>query len=624
MKKFYTRFLLVVIGFLLPFVSEAAQVTLNIDDPSVVTLQMGYSGSIEVKSQTVVEYDPDNYPSLYISVKSGYKATVVDQDNNNYPAYYGNITLYLNSGTDGNVYTVTTTNLEAMRTATAYVKVVGSPSSISASRNGGESFNLVEGDNTVKFIPGEESPFTFYNYDYRAFYRIEVNGEPLAMDGYSIDVDVVDGTRIEIEAAYPKIPVNLTITIPEEVKSMVRNVTANYEPIEGWVLNAPFEVGAGDQITVQLDVDNYMLDGISLNGEPQEPSSYFSFTMGTEPMELKIDAHNYGVLNYTLNIDEPARIAVYEGSSTYGATPLELTAGDNQLTIGEQIGMILIKATTGNDIVSVTDADGNPLELQYGGLTIVDGMYVKVTSQERVYDGEFVVFVNNINEVATAYDGSLNAYWATESDRNAKNLLQEGYNTIKFATASGEQHMVQVATKTEPYVAYLNGELVENRYTSQYFSWYNVPNDGDVVKVFTDGAPAEHTVHVTTTGEAAEGVALTVDVVTPVPDIANTDIKVLTGTLFTVTPAEGTDVSVKVDDTDLTADENGKFSFAATADHNVNISAATGIINITGDAEKAFGPVYNLQGMKVLDSSADMHRLPAGIYIVNGQKCIVR
>ena len=102
MKKFYTRFLLVVIGLLLPFVSEAAQVTLNIDDPSVVTLQMGYSGSIEVKSQTVVEYDPDNYPSLYISVKSGYKATVVDQDNNNYPAYYGNITIYLNSGTDGN------------------------------------------------------------------------------------------------------------------------------------------------------------------------------------------------------------------------------------------------------------------------------------------------------------------------------------------------------------------------------------------------------------------------------------------------------------------------------------------------------------------------------------------
>lgn len=624
MKKFYTRFLLAVVGLLLPFVSEAAQVTLNIDDPSVVTLQMGYSGSIEVTSQTVVEYDADSYPSLYVSVKSGYKVTVVDQNDNTYPANYGNITLYLSPSTDGNVYTVTTTNLEAMRTATAYVKVVGSPSSISASRNGGESFNLVEGDNTVKFIPGEESPFTFNNYDYRAFYRIEVNGEPLAMDGYSIDVDVVDGTRIEIEAAYPKIPVNLTITVPEEVRNIVTNVTANYEPIEGWVLNAPFEVGAGDQITVQLDADSYMLDGITLNGKPQEPSAYFSFTMGTEPMEMKIDAHNYGVFNYTLNIDDPARIAVYEGSSTYGATPLELTAGDNQLTIGEQIGMILIKATTGNDIASITDADGNPLELQYGALPLKDGMYVKVTSQERVYDGEFVVFVNNLSEVATAYDGSLNAYWATESDRETKNILHEGYNIVKFATASGEQHMVQVATKTEPYVAYLNGELMENRYTSQYFSWYNVPNDGDVVKVFTDGEPAEYTVHVTTTGEAAEGVALTVDAVTPVTDIADTDIKALVGTLFTVTPADGTDVSVKVDDADLTADENGKFSFAVTADHNVSISAATGIINITGDAEKAFGPVYNLQGMKVLDSSADMHRLPAGIYIVNGQKRVVR
>lgn len=619
MKKFYSFLLLFVIGIALPVVSSAAKVTLKIDNPAVVSLQMSYN-SIEAKSETVIEYEPDNYPTLYISVQTGFKATVVDQNDNTYPASYGNISLYLSAATDGNVYTVTTTNLDEMRTATAHVKVVGDPSAIGGSRNGGDSFNLVEGDNEIKFIPGEESPFTFQNYNYSPFYRIEVDGEAKSMDGYSIEVNVTDGTKIEIEAEFPKIPVNLTITVPEEVKGIVTNVMSNWSPIEGWVLNTPFEVSSGSKITVQLDADNYMLDAIYLNNEPQEPSSYFSFTIGTEPVEMKIEAHNYGVFNYTVNVDDPSRVAVYEGSSTYGASPLELTAGDNRLTIGEQIGMILIKATTGNDIVSLTDAEGNPLTLNYGTLTIQDGAYVKITSQPRVYDGEFVVFVNNFDEVGTGYDGTLNAYWQTENDRDTRNQLKEGYNVIKFATVSGEQHMVQVQTKTEPYVAYVNGELQNNPYSSNYFSWYNVPEQGDVVKVFTDGAPEEYTVHVATTGTAAEGVALNVDVVTPVEDIADADIKVLAGTIFTITPPADANVSVKVDDTELTAGEDGKFSFTATAAHNVAISATSGIIDIAGDADRAFGPVYNLQGIKVLDSSKNLNELPAGMYIVNGKK----
>lgn len=146
MKKFYSFLLLFVIGMALPIVSSAAKVTLKIDNPAVVSLQMSYN-SIEAKSETVIEYEPDNYPTLYISVQTGFKATVVDQNDNTYPAYYGNISLYLSAATDGNVYTVTTTNLDEMRTATAHVKVVGDPSAIGGSRNGGESFNLVEGDN---------------------------------------------------------------------------------------------------------------------------------------------------------------------------------------------------------------------------------------------------------------------------------------------------------------------------------------------------------------------------------------------------------------------------------------------------------------------------------------------
>ena len=366
-------------------------------------------------------------------------------------------------------------------------------------------------------------------------------------------------------------------------------------------------MNAGSQITVQLDGENYMLDAIYLNGEPQSLTTYFSFNIGTEPVEMKIDAHQYGNLNYTLNVDDPARIAVYEGTSTYGVSPIDLTAGDNALTISEKIGAITIKATTGNDIVSITDAEGNPLAL--------------------TYDGQFIVFVNNLSEVDTDYTGTLNAFWSSESDRDVKNLLSEGYNTVRIATAAAEQHMVQVATKSSPYVAYVNGELVANDYGSQYFYWYGVPRHNDVIKVFTDGVPEEYTVHLATTGDAADKVTVTVDMVTPVADIAETDVKVLAGTVFTVTTPANSTVSVKVDDTLLKADDNGIFTFSAAAAHNVSINASsgsTGIDSVTGEAGRNLGPVYNMQGIKVLDDSKDMNRLPAGIYIVNGRKYVVR
>lgn len=619
MKKFYTILVMMLIGIVSPIAAEAASVTLKVDNPDAVTIQTSFSGSVTVKAETVIEYDPSAYPTVYINAKDGFKAVATDQEGEVYTANYGSISLYLGSYNDGYVYTVTTTNLAEKRTATAKVTVVGSPSSIVGARAGGDAFSLNEGVNEVKFIPGEESPFTFRNSNYKPFYRLVVDNVEKPMDSYSINIDVVDGTEIEIEADYPKIPVDLTITVPEDVKGIVTDVQSNYSTIEGWKVNEPFEVNAGSSITVRLDLNSYALDAIYINDVKQSNTSYLSFTVGAEPTEVKIEAHNYANLSYTLNIDDPARIAVYEGTSTYGATPLELVAGDNHLTIGEQIGKITVKATSGNDIVAITDAEGNPCELTYGALTITENMYVKVTSQARVYDGSFVVYVNNLEEVITGYDGSLNAYWQTESDRNTKNFLQEGYNIVKFATASSENHMVQVGTKTEPYVVYRNDVKEENEYGSTYFSWYGVPQQNDVIKIYTDGAPAEYDIHFTTDGDAVKDTEVKKDIVTPVTELDNAIQTVSAGTLFTVTaPAQANNFAVKVDDVKLEPDDDGNYTFTASANHEVSISATTSIVSL--DTEKNGGAVYNLQGIKVLDDASGLNSLPSGIYIVGGKK----
>lgn len=177
-----------------------------------------------------------------------------------------------------------------------------------------------------------------------------------------------------------------------------------------------------------------------------------------------------------------------------------------------------------------------------------------------------------------------------------------------------------------PYIAYKNGVLIANNYESTYFSQQSYPENGDVYKVYTQGnAPELHNITFDLQGEGTDGVAVTTDVITPCPDFVG-GVSVLTGTQIAVTvPVDG-EFSVLLDDEPLEAAEGGAYVFAATADHKVTVAGTTGISNVAAD-RVADGPVYNLQGIRVLDSASDaaaVRTLPAGVYIANGKKFVVR
>lgn len=632
MKHFYSKLLLALVGVLMPMVLHAYQVTVKVDNPEAVTVSLKWMDNsynslernYEKASEYVVEFDDSQkYPMLYVSKVEGYKVVSVkdEEHNSEMYVYNGSVSQSLNAANDGYVYEVTTVNLAESRTATASVRVVGSADIIGLVR-GDESVTLTaDGTTEVKFIPEVENVFTIRNTSYSgAFYRLLLNNEPYRMDANSVEMTVADGDVIEIEANYPEIPVELTISVPEGLEDIVSSVSANYNPVEGWKVNEAFEVNAGSNINVNLNVNNYALDGVTLNGEPMEPSSYISFKIGTEPTTLAVAAHPYGTFDYTVNIDDPARVVIYKNYSE----PIEgLVAGENALSISENNPSIRITATTGNDIVSITDKDGNAVEASYGNITITDGMYINVVSQPRVYDGKFVVFINDVENVVTnEYTGVYMAYWQCESDRSNYNYMRDNYTVIPFATVANEQYMITVQAANS-YIAYENGELINNGYNSAYFSKYIVPENGTVYKIYTDGnAPEEHSI----TFEAddnAKNTKVTVDKITSVSDWAN-GVTVLTGTAVDIEAADDESLVVTVDGEALTADENGKFSFIAKANHVVKLTSATGVESVGVDVEAVNGAVYNLQGVKVLDNSADMNQLPAGIYVSNGKKHVVR
>ena len=109
--------------------------------------------------------------------------------------------------------------------------------------------------------------------------------------------------------------------------------------------------------------------------------------------------------------------------------------------------------------------------------------------------------------------------------------------------------------------------------------------------------------------------------------IADTDcsapVKAAGPTVFTISPVSRADkeIVVKVNDEEIKP-VDGVFTFETKADTRVSVTAMSGIGDVitdtTGNAD-----VYNLQGIRVA-SAADMSSLPAGIYIVNGKKTVIK
>ena len=620
MKKLYTLFLLLSAVALSAITAHAESLKLHVADPNAVKVDVSYTPVSLVAGENVISFDPNSYSTLHINAATGYKLVSVTGADESYGNIYVNsgysAELYLGSYVDGREYTVTTLNYADIRTATATVKVTDSYSSVRAQRVGSTAIDLEGQVTTVSFDPESESQFQFSRTDGSELYSVKLNGTTVA-PSYGVHyVNVKDGDNIEIQANYPDVDVAVVVTIPEDAKGAISSFRVDYQDVTGY-LGDDFSVKAGSTIDISFNTQDYNVKSITVNDVVQS-STYLSYKVGVDPVFIDIDASPYGSLNFTLDVDDPSRLTVYPGQSSYGVEPYALVAGQNSLTVGERVGMIYLKATTGNYIESVTDGSGNELTLTYDCVTISEGMTVVVRTAEKVYDGKWVLFIDS-----TSYDHLWTTpSWSDEETREYNYIDNPGYNVIPFAKAANVQYLVTVSTK-EAYYAYKNGELMENPYNSTSFYLQFLPEDGDVIKVYTTGTePSRHAVSFTLSGDKAADFTVTTDILKK-EDAWTTGLSVLPGTKVSLkAPDDAENLAVSLDGTPLEPDADGNYSFDASADHNVVITATTGILGVEADnADAAPAVIYNLQGVRV---SSDAKSLPAGIYIIDGKKTSVR
>ena len=169
MKKIYSFLSVMVLSLFAISANAQKTVIFNVDDPDRVDIQVNYT-SVQGLVAGDNEVEIPQYASVYVYAKSGYVLESVCCTTTNTPiSIYGMnyAYVYVDTSAEGELrYEVKSNTLEALRTATMTVNVDDASLVAMQFSTTNERVSLVNGENTVKFIPSVESPIMIAHSTY--------------------------------------------------------------------------------------------------------------------------------------------------------------------------------------------------------------------------------------------------------------------------------------------------------------------------------------------------------------------------------------------------------------------------------------------------------------------------
>ena len=624
MKKIYSFLSVMVLSLFAISANAQKTVIFNVDDPDRVDIQVNYA-SVQgiVAGDNKVEIP--QYASVYVYAKSGYLLESVCCTTTNTPiSIYGMnyAYVYVDTSAEGELrYEVKSNTLEALRTATMTVNVDDASLVAMQFSTTNERVNLVNGENTVKFIPSMESPIMIAHSTYgKTLYQVSVNDVIQEAQGQQYRLNVVDGSKVDIKANFPEgLAYRVQFSyVNEGTEDAVSAVTVDGAPIEAEKYNAPdFTVPAGKQVSVTFNLQDYQINSFKVNGTTTSTYGSYQF-YPTGETTLEIDATKYAEFNSTLNIDHAENVTVYKGYS-YNNNVISVTDGENILTMMSNSNMIAIKANSGCKIESITDNKGSSFYTDYNGdynIYLSEGQVVTVTTSAIVRND-----VVTINVDADPTDQSVISYFSfARADRSAI-TLKEGANELKFNSIDNPFDLSWYDSHGYT-TAYLNGVKIKPYYEGGNKYELNFTN-GDVLDVFIITEFTPFNVTFTSNDESvAANTTVSVDGKGAAINYWANGLTVLSGTTLSIAPSGDAPIYVMNGEKVLTPAEDGTYKVTVSENTALTLSSTslTGIEEVTANDAADKNAVYNLQGVKVANRADALRNLPAGVYVVGGKK----
>lgn len=594
--------------------SDAITVKLTINDVSGVTVKANYEKVPVQNGENTISVNA--YSSLEVTTDEDYILESVIDDGVIKTSWGGSATMYYYTDGDEALVNVVNRKLSDVRTG-SFTMDVDDPSKVSASlmQTWKSVGQLVPGVNTVHFIPGVETALSLSAKSGGVpFYQVTKDGTEITGSYGNYEMSVAEGMNVVVKTDFPDISVPVKISYTEGGEGFINKVVVADNEVTNF--NDPdFQVHLGDRVQLYGNTADYKFNSMVINGKTENYFySPYSFVV-TKETEILIDATKYTMLPYVVNVDNASAVKVVSGDY-YQNNVVELVNGANNLEISSANPRLTITPADGYVIESVK-VDGAVINTSYEGSkqynVTIDGenTVVDITTSAIVRDQVLVIYAEDLAPFYYSY---------FQNSERAYLTVEQGYNVINYATFEMPpmQFALYSSLEVNPLQVYLNNALVAPTYENGSSYTLNEFDNYSVLKLYVTTPELYNVTFDIEDGVDAEVVR---DMAIPVDTAAG--FEALTNTMVTV-DTKGQGVVVKVNDAVQTPEE-GIVSFAVTGNTNVSIAkdVVDGIEAV--GAENAYH-VYNLQGIEVLrnaDASA-VEALPAGIYVVNGKKVVVK
>lgn len=618
MKKIYSLLMLMVLALTSAVTASAAEYTVKVDDSSHV--QLYYS---------VMDYDTWESTIHYVefvnneaTVETGRSYTIegilpwqlktVTASDGSYTYIYDNkCSIY--SYNAGTVFDVTTFNPEEARTGRFFIDV-DDASMVTVRYNGSNQVvDLQNGEHEYGFIPDYETQVQINsnNYD-KPLYKVELDGTALAEQGGYYFASLTEGCHINITAKIPEEPAKVTFKYNETGKGAISYIELNGTKVEDWdgeTLNCV----TGDKVTVYPNSD-FKMDSYYVDGVERTLSRWGSDYVVLGDMLFEVNAHPYGDINFTVSATHAGVVNLYNASysgSSSSLVPFEGT--EASLKFSENNAYLSWKATSLGEILEVLV---NGESYNYSYIEVTEGMNIQFVTKTFEFDRELVVWLDDEDAL---YYVSLVCQRTRDEYPIATGYTIIPYyeELLPFNVSYYNMNAADGFTAT----VLLNGETVAPAYTGGTSYNLNPEPMKNVVKLYLSTEP----VNCTVSFNVAEGLSVegTSDIINALDFAA--PLSCTNGTQVTLKSTDDKKLSVTVNEETVTP-EDGEYTFVVN-DPFTNVLIAedkeTGIDAIFTESAAADAAVYNLQGILV-GRAANLNNLPAGVYIVNGAKVLVK
>lgn len=593
--------------------AKAYDLVVTVNNPELVNVLVNYS-PLPLTGTTTTVSNLSGYNYLMVSTNDAVIQKVVKNGVTEENPYF----VEMNMNDD---YGIKTFTLDITAIATAdmpkksFTAVIDNPARVelSLAPKGGELMNLKAGENVIEYIP-ETSTYLSVNAPWgeAPVYKVETTG-PNAAHQYGDggwEVDLEEGAVITITADYPDESVPVTFDFANDGRQAIASLKINGEEVKDFDPDN-FSVKLGSKLSITLNKEDFVLNSFFYNDfDPYMGFTDTYSTFVTGPATISLDATKNKMVEFTVDINMGAGVLLYRSTYIGDSTKLiMLNDGENTVEVNAAAPELSLVAADGYVIEDVK-LNGRKVEYdawagQYS-LSIKEGDEVTINVTKIVRDQKIALYLTDKDMWSNFY---FTVGTSTVSD------LHNGYNILEYAASELSSVGLNANSwyyDTSDAQLYVNDVLRSPEYVGSFQFALSLEN-GDVVKVFFAGAPEKYNVKFNIDAEVEVTEAIH-DYVAPF-DAAD-GLECFEGTEVSFCAK---DAIVTIGGIKLEAADN-VYSFVVNSDTVVtiekDIESGADVIATENTGEE----IYNLQGVRITRDG----QLPAGIYIINGRKIIIR